>query len=107
MAKLPNGKGIFRSGGTRKRFKTETPLSGRRTMAKDRDSGFHSAAGLIRYFDQEDEKALKVPPGLVVVLCIGPPAIVLYVPYPGPPPWAPRQTLVGAWPTGQTPTLST
>ena len=50
-------------------------------MAKDRDSGFHSAAGLIRYFDQEDEKALKVPPWLVVVLSIGLAAIVLYVTY--------------------------
>ena len=40
-------------------------------MAKDRDSGFHSAAGLIRYFDQEDEKALKVPPWIVVALCVG------------------------------------
>ena len=29
-------------------------------MARNKDSGFHSAAGLIRYFDQEDEKALKV-----------------------------------------------
>ncbi|TMA08597.1 MAG: preprotein translocase subunit Sec61beta, partial [Methanobacteriota archaeon] len=30
-------------------------------MARNKDQGFHSAAGLIRYFDQEDEKALKVP----------------------------------------------
>ena len=33
--------------------------------------GFHSAAGLIRYFDQEDEKALKIPPWFVVALGIG------------------------------------
>ena len=33
--------------------------------------GFHSAAGLIRYFDQEDEKALKIPPWFVVGLAIG------------------------------------
>jgi len=40
-------------------------------MPKDKKGeGFHSAAGLIRYFDQEDEKALKVPPWLVVFLCI-------------------------------------
>ena len=32
--------------------------------------GFHSAAGLIRYFDSEDDKALKVNPWLVVALCI-------------------------------------
>ncbi|HKZ99359.1 MAG TPA: preprotein translocase subunit Sec61beta [Thermoplasmata archaeon] len=37
-------------------------------MARERETGFHSAAGLIRYFDQEDEKALKVPPWLVIVL---------------------------------------
>ena len=39
-------------------------------MPSNRDTGFHSAAGLIRYFDQEDEKALKIPPWFVVVLCI-------------------------------------
>lgn len=32
--------------------------------------GFHSAAGLIRYFDQEDERALKIPPWLVVGMAI-------------------------------------
>src|SRR2546428_4134825 len=52
-----------------------------RAMARDRDSGFHSAAGLIRYFDQEDEKALKVPPWIVVALCVGLSALVLYVTY--------------------------
>ncbi len=50
-------------------------------MARDRDSGFHSAAGLIRYFDQEDEKALKVNPWIVVALCVGLSALVLYVTY--------------------------
>jgi preprotein translocase subunit Sec61beta len=40
-------------------------------MAKDKKGeGFHSAAGLIRYFDAEDDKALKVNPYLVAVLCI-------------------------------------
>jgi len=33
--------------------------------------GFHSAAGLIRYFDAEDDKALKVHPYVVVGLAIG------------------------------------
>lgn len=37
-------------------------------MPKRQDTGFHSAAGLIRYFDQEDEKALKIPPWVVIVL---------------------------------------
>ena len=48
-------------------------------MARKQDTGFHSAAGLIRYFDQEDEKALKVPPLVVVALCIAISAIVVYV----------------------------
>ncbi len=39
--------------------------------------GFHSAAGLIRYFDQEDEKALKVNPWVVVGLCVVISAVVL------------------------------
>ena len=39
-------------------------------MPKNRDSGFQSAAGLIRYFDQEDEKAHKVNPWLDVAKCI-------------------------------------
>ena len=29
--------------------------------------GFHSAAGLIRYFDAEEETALKIDPRVVVV----------------------------------------
>ena len=46
-------------------------------MPKSKDSGFHSAAGLIRYFDQEDEKALKVPPWFVVIMAVGLAALVL------------------------------
>lgn len=37
---------------------------------KDKGEGFHSAAGLIRYFDQEDDKAIKVNPWLVIGLCM-------------------------------------
>ena len=48
-------------------------------MPKNRDSGFQSAAGLIRYFDQEDEKALKVNPWLVLGMCIALSVLVLYV----------------------------
>jgi len=33
--------------------------------------GFHSAAGLIRYFDAEEKTALKIPPWLVIAMCIG------------------------------------
>ena len=32
--------------------------------------GFHSAAGLIRYFDAEEETALKIDPRYVVAACI-------------------------------------
>ena len=47
-------------------------------MAKQKkNEGFHSAAGLIRYFDSEDDKALKVNPWIVVGLCIAVSALVL------------------------------
>ena len=40
-------------------------------MAKDKKGeGFHSGAGLIRYFDAEEKTALKIPPWFVIVLCI-------------------------------------
>ena len=32
-----------------------------------KSEGFHSAAGLIRYFDAEEETALKIDPRVVVV----------------------------------------
>jgi preprotein translocase subunit Sec61beta len=32
--------------------------------------GFHSAAGLIRYFDAEEDVALKIDPRVVIGLCI-------------------------------------
>lgn len=32
--------------------------------------GFHSAAGLIRYFDSEEETAWKIDPRLVVGMCL-------------------------------------
>ena len=53
----------------------------KRTMARQRDAGFHSAAGLIRYFDQEDEKALKVPPLVVVGLALSLGIAVVLVSY--------------------------
>jgi preprotein translocase subunit Sec61beta len=34
--------------------------------SKNSKSGFQSAAGLIRYFDSEDEKAFKINPLLVL-----------------------------------------
>jgi len=38
--------------------------------------GFHSAAGIISYIDQEDEKALKIPPWFVIGLAIGTAVVV-------------------------------
>jgi preprotein translocase subunit Sec61beta len=41
------------------------------SMPKEKKgSGFQSAAGLIRYFDSEDEKALKVSPYIVIGLIV-------------------------------------
>src|SRR5205823_3287349 len=57
-------------GWKRKCFYERLSMKSPTHMARDRDSGFHSAAGLIRYFDQEDEKALKVPPMVVVLLSV-------------------------------------
>jgi preprotein translocase subunit Sec61beta len=40
-------------------------------MAKQKKGeGFHSAAGLIRYFDAEEKTALKIDPRLVIAMCI-------------------------------------
>lgn len=37
---------------------------------KDKGEGFHSAAGLIRYFDAEEKTALKIDPRLVIAFCV-------------------------------------
>lgn len=37
---------------------------------KNKGEGFHSAAGLIRYFDAEEKTSLRIPPWLVAVMCI-------------------------------------
>ncbi|MBX8637491.1 MAG: preprotein translocase subunit Sec61beta [Thermoplasmata archaeon] len=50
-------------------------------MAKKKGEGFQSAAGLIRYFDAEDEKALKVNPWIVVALIIATVVIIQYLAY--------------------------
>ena len=40
-------------------------------MAKQKKGeGFHSAAGLIRYFDAEEKTSLRIPPWLIPVMCI-------------------------------------
>ena len=32
--------------------------------------GFHSAAGLIRYFDAEEKASLRIPPWFVISMCV-------------------------------------
>jgi len=40
-------------------------------MAKEKKGeGFHSAAGLIRYFDAEEKTSLRIPPWLVITMCV-------------------------------------
>ena len=45
-------------------------------MAKEKRQGFQSSAGLIRYFDSESDKSLKVSPYLVVGLAVASAVIV-------------------------------
>jgi len=46
-------------------------------MAKQKKGeGFHSAAGLIRYFDAEEKSSLRIPPWLVIAMCIATMVIV-------------------------------
>jgi preprotein translocase subunit Sec61beta len=40
-------------------------------MAKKKSEGFQSAAGLIRYFDSEDSKALRINPWFVISAAVG------------------------------------
>lgn len=40
------------------------------TMAKNKGEGFHSSAGLIRYFDAEEKSAIQIPPWFVIALSI-------------------------------------
>jgi preprotein translocase subunit Sec61beta len=40
-------------------------------MAKQKKGeGFHSAAGLIRYFDAEEKTSLRIPPWFVAAICV-------------------------------------
>jgi len=42
-----------------------------------KNEGFHSSAGLIRYFDAEEDVALKINPWIVVAMCVILSAVVL------------------------------
>ncbi|MEM2943252.1 MAG: preprotein translocase subunit Sec61beta [Methanomassiliicoccales archaeon] len=39
-------------------------------MPKKKSDGFQSAAGLIRYFESEDEKAIKINPWFVIGMAV-------------------------------------
>ncbi len=41
--------------------------------------GFHSSAGLIRYFDAEEKTSLKIPPWFVMALCVATIVIITVV----------------------------
>ncbi len=41
-----------------------------REKRRRRGAGFHSAAGLIRYYEAEEDSALKIDPKVVIALCI-------------------------------------
>ena len=49
-------------------------------MAKKNDSGFASSAGLMRYFDTEDDRGLKVNPRIVIAVAIAFTVFILILP---------------------------
>jgi len=49
-------------------------------MAKKSEGGFAPSAGLMRYFDTEDDRGLKVSPKIVIGIAIAFTAIILLVP---------------------------
>jgi preprotein translocase subunit Sec61beta len=46
-------------------------------MAKKEGSGIQQQAGLVRYFDIENDKALKISPKVVIGLAIGLSVVVM------------------------------
>ena len=49
-------------------------------MAKQKKGeGFHSAAGLIRYFDAEEKTSLRIPPWFVIAMCVATAVIIVAV----------------------------
>lgn len=49
----------------------------RSLMAKKNDNSFQSSAGLMRYFDTENEKGIRVSPRTVIGIAIGVVIVVL------------------------------
>lgn len=48
-------------------------------MAKQKNAGFQQAAGLIRYFDAEEETAIHIDPRIVMVAAFGAAVVVLAI----------------------------
>jgi preprotein translocase subunit Sec61beta len=46
-------------------------------MAKKNDTGFQSSAGLMRYFDTENEKGLRISPRTVIAIAVAVVVVVL------------------------------
>jgi len=49
-------------------------------MAKDKGESFSSSAGLMRYFDTEDEKGIRLGPKTVVAIAVAFTIIILVLP---------------------------
>lgn len=49
-------------------------------MAKKNEGGFASSAGLMRYFDTEDDKGIKIDPKVVIGVAIGFTVLILLIP---------------------------
>ena len=46
-------------------------------MAKEKNAGFQQSAGLIRYFDAEEETAIHIDPRIVMIAAFATSVIVL------------------------------
>ncbi|MCL2318374.1 MAG: preprotein translocase subunit Sec61beta [Methanomassiliicoccaceae archaeon] len=49
-------------------------------MAKKNEGGFASSAGLMRYFDTEDDRGLKINPRIVIAAAIAFTVLILILP---------------------------
>lgn len=48
-------------------------------MAKQKNAGFQQSAGLIRYFDAEEETAIHINPKIVVAVAFGVAVLILFL----------------------------
>lgn len=49
-------------------------------MAKKNEGGFASSAGLMRYFDTEDDRGIKISPKLVIGVAIAFTVLIILLP---------------------------